>query len=417
MRTLLKRIALAMCCWLAAVLQAQTVALRAGSLIDPATGKVTRNQVILIKEKAIVEVGDHVTIPKDAEVVDLSNSWVMPGIMDAHTHTTAGGDERFQDLYSNYVREGTGFRSLRGLHTTQILLNAGITTVRDVGNEANYASVDLRRAINQGWFAGPTVLTAGKIIAPFGGQYRGIPPEQGAFWQFEYLDADSPEAVRAAVRKNIFYGVDLIKLVADYNRYQYSVEEIRAAVDEAHQAGLKVAVHVMGGKAADNVIEGGADSIEHGFYLTDDQLRRMKEKGIFLVGTDFPAAHLIRGGRADGQRIGDAIIDRLRRAYNLGVKMGFGTDIMIELPNTTRADMTWDYLGVWKAADVPPAEVLKCMTTNNAELFGMSKERGAIAPGFYADIIAMPESPLANLEALRGVHFVMKNGTIVRRPK
>ncbi len=409
-------IILLICCT-APALYAQTVALRAGNLIDPATGKVTRNQVILVRDKKIVEVGEHVAIPSDVEVIDLSTSWVMPGIMDAHTHITQGGEEHFRELNANYLREGTGFRSLRGLHTGQTLLKAGITTVRDIGNEADYAAVDLRRAIDQGWFVGPTVLTAGKIIGPYGGQTRGIPPEQGAFWQFEYLDADGPEAVRAAVRKNIYYGVDLIKLVADNSRYHYSVDELRAAVDEAHQAGLKVAVHVRGGRAADNVIEAGVDSIEHGFELTDDQMRRMKEKGIVLVGTDFPADHYLRGGVARGQQAGDAIVDRLHRAYNVGVTMGFGTDIVTEIPGKTRADMSWDYLAVWKAAGVPAAALLKCMTTNNSRLLGMEQVRGAIAPGLYADIIAMPQSPLADTEALRGVNFVMKNGAIVVRPK
>jgi imidazolonepropionase-like amidohydrolase len=398
------------------LLHAQTLVLRAGHLIDPAAGKVSQNQIILVRDKRIVEVGDHVAIPKDAEIVDLSRSWVMPGVMDAHTHITEGGLETWPEMKSLYLRESTGLRSLRGLHTGQVLLNAGITTVRDIGNEANYAAVDLRNALRQGWFVGPTVLTAGKIIAPFGGQVSGISPEQGPYWQYEYIDADSPEAVRAAVRKNIYYGVDVIKLVADEFSYYYSVEEVRAAVSEAHNAGLKVAVHVMGGKAADNVIEAGVDSIEHGFFLTDEQLRRMKEKGMFLVGTDFPTAHFVQGKLTNGQEWGEKIVDRLRRAYNVGVKMGFGSDIVMDFPGTTRATMTWDYLGVWKAAGVPPAEVLKCMTTNDAELLGIAKDRGAISPGLYADIIAMPDSPLENLEALRGVHFVMKNGTIVRQP-
>jgi len=417
MRKHWKCIALALCCWLAGVLHAQTIALRAGNLIDPATGKVAQNQVVLIKDRKIVEVGDHVAIPQEAQVIDLSSSWVMPGVMDAHTHITEGGVERWQDLDTIYLRESSGLRSLRGLHTGQALLNAGITTVRDIGNEANYAAVDLRRAINRGWFVGPTVLAAGKIIAPYGGQTGGIPPEEGTYWQFEYIDADSPEAVRAAVRKNIYYGVDVIKLVADNARYHYSVDEVRAAVDEAHHAGLKVAVHVLGGEAADNVIEAGVDSIEHGFFLTDDQLRRMKSKGMFLVGTDFPTTHFVRGGLPEGQKWGEAIVDRLKRAYAIGVKMGFGSDIVMDFPNTTRADMTWDYLAVWKAAGIPPAEVLKCMTTNDAELLGISKERGAIAPGLFADIIAMPQNPLADTEALRRVNFVMKNGTIVRQVK
>ncbi|HEY3927647.1 MAG TPA: amidohydrolase family protein [Candidatus Koribacter sp.] len=403
--------------FLPTLLAAQTVAIRAGHLIDPASGKVSQNQVILVRDKKIVEVGDHVSIPAGTAVLDLSNSWVMPGIMDAHTHITEGGEEKWRELTANYLREGTGFRSLRGLHTAQILLNAGITTVRDIGNEANYAAVDLKRAINEGWFIGPTILSAGKIIAPYGGQNGGIPAEQGEFWKFEYLQADSPDEVRAAVRKNIYYGVDVIKLVADEFPYYYSVDEIKAAVQEAHAAGYKVAVHVLRPEAAANVIEGGADSIEHGFFLTDDELRRMKEKGMFLVGTDFPAEHFIRGGLPNGKEWGEKIIDRLHRAYVIGVKMGFGSDIVMDFPGTTRATMTWDYLAVWKAAGVPPVEVLKCMTTNNAELLGISKERGAIATGQYADIIAMPRNPFDDTEALRGINFVMKNGTVVVQPK
>lgn len=400
----------------AAPVWAQTVAIRAGNLIDPATGTVAKGQIILVKDKKIVEVGPAVAIPKDAEVVDLSGEWVMPGIMDAHTHITQSV-KYFRDLDANYLREDTAFRAMRGLWTGQLLLKAGITTVRDVGNDANFATVALRRAIDRGWFVGPTVLTAGKIIAPFGGQSGGIPPEIGPFWQFEYYDADNIDEIRKAIHENIFYGADLIKLVADNSAYHYSVEEIRAAVEEAHHAGRAVAVHVMGGEAASNVIEGGVDSIEHGFFLTDDQLRRMKEKGIFLSGTEFPTAHFAAGEMPGAETMGKAIVDRLARAYKIGVKMAFGTDIVTDAPNETRADMTWDYLAIWTKAGVPPAEILKCMTTNNAELFRIAKERGAIAKGLFADIIAMPDSPLDNIESLRKVNFVMKNGAVVRMPK
>ena len=395
---------------------AQTVAIRAGNLIDPATGTVAKNQIILVKDKKIVDVGSSVAIPDGAEIVDLSNEWIMPGVMDAHTHITQSV-QYFHELDSNYLREDTPLRALRGLWTGQELLNAGVTTVRDVGNDANFAAVALRRAIDRGWFVGPTVLTAGKIIAPFGGQTRGIPQEIGPFWQFEYYDADNVDEIRKAVRENIYYGADLIKLVADNSDYHYSVEELRAAVDEAHHAGRAVAVHVLGGEAASNVIEAGVDSIEHGFFLTDDQLRRMKEKGMFLSGTEFPTAHFEAGQMRGAKEMGAAIIDRLTRAYKIGVKMAFGTDIVTDAPNETRADMTWDYLAVWRAAGVPPAEILKCMTTNDAELFRISKERGAIAKGLFADIIAMPASPLENIESLRKVNFVMKNGAIVRKPK
>jgi imidazolonepropionase-like amidohydrolase len=395
---------------------AQTVAIRAGNLIDPATGTVAKNQIILVKDKKIVDVGPNVAIPNDAEIVDLSNEWIMPGVMDAHTHITQSV-QYFRELDANYLREDTAFRALRGLWTGQELLNAGVTTVRDVGNDANFAAVALRKAIDRGWFVGPTLLTAGKIIAPFGGQTRGIPQEIGPFWQFEYYDADNVYEIRKAVRQNIYYGADLIKLVADNSDYHYSVEELRAAVDEAHHAGRAVAVHVLGGEAASNVIEAGVDSIEHGFFLTDEQLRRMKEKGMFLSGTDFPTAHFEAGQIGGAKIMGAAIVDRLTRAYKIGVKMAFGTDIVTDAPNETRVDMTWDYLAVWRAAGVPPAEVLKCMTTNDAELFRISKERGAIAKGLFADIIAMPASPLDNIESLRKVNFVMKNGAIVRKPK
>jgi imidazolonepropionase-like amidohydrolase len=401
----------------ASSLAAQTVALKVGHLIDPATGGVADRQVVLVKDGKITGVGAALPIPAGAEVVDLSEAWVMPGIMDAHTHVTFGAPEWKEMGAANYVREGTGFRALRGLHTAQVLLRAGITTVRDIGNEANYAGVDLRRALGAGWFEGPTIQSAGKIIGPTGGQLGGLTFEAGPVWQFEYLDANSPDEVRKAVRQNLYYGANVIKLVSDSNRYFYSLAEIQAGVEEAHRAGVALAVHVMGGEAARNVILGGADSIEHGFYLSDELLKLMKEKGTFLVGTDFPEAHFLAGGGfPGGKEDAAAILDRLRRAYRIGVKMGFATDIVIDMPGKTRADMTWDYLAVWRAAGIPNAHVLKCMTTWNAELLRIQDQRGAIRPGLWADVIAMPKNPLEDTEALRGVNFVMKNGKVIRRP-
>jgi imidazolonepropionase-like amidohydrolase len=194
------------------------------------------------------------------------------------------------------------------------------------------------------------------------------------------------------------------------------------AVEEAHAAGRPVAVHVYGGPAADSVIRGGADSLEHGFELTDEQLRLMKEKGTFLVGTDFPAAHLAglspsNDVLANAEVLGKKIIDRLGRAHRIGVKMAFGSDTVTEMPGRTRADMMFDYLAVWRAAGVPPADILKAMTANGAELLRIDKERGSIAAGQFADIIAMPADPLQDVESLRKINFVMKNGKIVRSPK
>jgi imidazolonepropionase-like amidohydrolase len=393
---------------------AQTVAIRAGNLIDPATGSVAKNQIILVKDQKIADVGSSVAIPADAQIIDLSNEWVMPGIMDSHTHITFLLPNMNTPLDANYLEVSRGMRVLQGLKTAQTLLNAGITTVRDVGNEAAYASVDVRNAINKGWFTGPTILTSGKIIAPFGGQSAGIPPEAGYTWRYEYIDADGPAEIRKAVRQNIFYGADLIKLVSDNSDYFYSEEEIRAAADEAHKAGRALAVHCYRKEEADNVINGGADSLEHGWYLTDDQLRLMKAKGTFLAGTEFPEAHFVQGGYPDGKAVSAAALDRLHRAYAIGVKMVFSTDIVTAMPGESRADMAWDYLAGWRRASVPPAAVLKAMTTNAAELLRIQKERGAIASGLFADIIAMPASPLDDTEALRKINFVMKNGAVIR---
>jgi imidazolonepropionase-like amidohydrolase len=400
---------------------AQLMAIRAGNVVDPATGTIAKNQIILVKDGKIVGLGPKVNIPAGAEVIDLSNAWVMPGLMDAHTHLTYNFLGPGVGIEAIYLTESTAMRAFRGLRNAQNVLHAGFTTIRDVGNDANYAAVDLRKAINKGWFTGPTVLTSGKIIAPFGGQSAHIPPEQGLFWLYEYIDADNVDEIRKAVRQNIYYGADLIKLVTDNSAFFYSVEEIRAAVDEAHAAGLPVSVHVMGGEAARNVILGGADSIEHGFQLSDEELKLMKDKGTWLVSTDFPEAHLaaldptgtIFGVSAKEMAAG--IIDRLKRAHQIGVKLVFGTDSVADLPGKNRADMMLDYLAGWQAAGIPPAETLRAMTTDAAQLLRIDKKRGTIAAGWAADIIATPSNPLDNIQALRQVKFVMKDGKVVRR--
>ena len=403
-------------------LRAQTTAIRAGHLIDPATGGVSANQIILVKDGKIAAVGATVEVPKGATVVDLSGSWVLPGLMDAHAHITFGQGPPLS-IEATYLAEGSAMRVLRGLRYARMLLEAGFTTIRDAGNEANYASIDLRRAIERGWFPGPTIVTMGKIIAPFGGQSHLVPPEMGPFWHFEYIDADTPDEVRKAVRRNIFYGAQAIKMVCDNNAYHCSVEEVAAAAREAHGAGLPVSVHVMGGEAARNVILGGADSIEHGFELSDELLQMMKDKGMVLVSTDFPYEHLaatFAPGNAygiDPKKMSAAIVDRLKRAQRIGVRLAFGTDTVVDLPGRTRGDMMLDYLDVWASAGITPSATLKAMTTTSAELLRVQDARGAIAVGRAADIIATPENPLERIQALRKVHFVMKEGQVIRGPK
>ncbi len=399
----------------------QVTAIRAGHLIDPATGKVSENQVIVVKDGKIESVSG--SVPAGAQLIDLSKQWVMPGLMDAHTHITmnlppAPAGVSAWEAY--LAKESSALRALEGLHQAEDVLQSGFTTIRDVGNAANFADTALRQAIEKGWFVGPTIINAGKIIAAFGGQSHGYAPEQGRLWDFEYLDADNPAETRKAIHKDIYYGAKVIKLVADNENYVYTEEDIRAAADEAHKAGLKLAVHVYGGPAATNVINGGADSIEHGFGLSDEQLQLMKQKGTYLAGTDFPYEHMVAFGSMvpiNAKQESDRILDRLARAYKIGTKMAFSTDTVANLPGKNRGQMAMDFLGVWTKAGVPAPEILKAMTANCAELLGIQKERGAIAAGQYADIIATAANPLQNIEALRDVVFVMKEGHVVKSPK
>ena len=409
------------CVALAEPLAAQIYAIHAGAVIDPARGTVDRGQTVVVTDGRITAMGPQVAAPAGATPIDLSKEWLMPGLMDAHTHLTltevVGGSAPFESFY---ILESSAYRALRGLHNAMDVLGAGFTTVRDVGNAADYAMDDVRRAIDGGWYTGPTIITSGKIIAPYGGQSHGIPPEQGRFWKYEYLDADSPDEMRKAVRANLYQGAGVIKLVLDNNRYHYSVDEIRVAVEEAHHAGVPVSVHVFGGEAADNAIEAGVDSIEHGFFLTDAQLKRLHDKGIVLVSTDFPRAHLDVIGTSGGilpppEVLAPKIIDRLRRAHRLGVRLVFGSDTVMDVAGRSRADLMFDYLAVWREAGVPAADLLKAMTSEAAKLLRVEGERGRLAVGLAADLVAMPADPLADTESLRRIDFVMKNGHIVRQ--
>ncbi len=405
---------------LSAPVLAETVAIRAGHLVDPTTGLVTDDQIVLVREGKIVEVGPSVKITEGAEVVDLSNAWVFPGLMDAHTHLAMGlppapPGESLWEIY--LLKESTAFRTARAIHHARVLLEGGFTTVRDIGNEGNFAMTAVRQAQAKGWVSGPTIFSVGKIIAPFGGQSYRIAPEQGPFWHYEYFDADTPDEIRKAVRQNIYYGANAIKMVADNSAFHYSEEEIRAGVEEAHGAGLTVGVHVYVDDAARSVILGGADSIEHGFRLSDEVLELMKEKGTVLVGTDFPYEHLMQAGQTlprDEKETANTILDRLRRAHRVGVKMAFGTDVVVDTPGRTRLDKMLDYLDVWITAGIPAPKILKCMTTNVAELLWIDDERGAVKAGFAADIVATPVNPLENIHTLRDVHFVMKDGEVIK---
>jgi len=387
----------------------EIVAIKAGKLLDPETGKTTANQIILVEENKIKEIGGNVSIPAEAKIIDLSKATVLPGLFDAHTHlcmaVIPGRDQG--NYYFTTLLDTTGYRAIEGVANGMAMLQSGFTTVRDIGNAGNYADTDLRHAIEAGWVQGPTIVNAGIIIAPYGGQFH-LQPEKRDLAAPEYLFADTRDEMRKAIRQNIHFGSKVIKIVVDDQSYIYSTEDIRFMIAEAHAAGLKLAAHCWTHAGAHNAAEAGVDSIEHGFRMTDEDLQLAKKNNVTLVGTEFTE----KLTTSEQHKIW---VDRLRRAYKIGVNMAFGTDVIDALPGETRGTLAVDYIQSWIEAGVPAADTLRAMTVNAARLLGVDKERGFLKPGMAADIIATPENPIEDIRALKRVSFVMKDGAIIKQ--
>lgn len=405
-----------------AVGRAQSViALKAGQLVDPATGAISRDQVILVEAGKITAVGSSasVAIPPNAQVVDLSKRTVLPGFFDVHTHLclnlkTQGGNglqALLNSLLAATAIETTAYRSIEGVSNALEMLRSGFTTVRDVGNAGNYADTALRRAIEDGLVPGPTVVNAGRIIAPYGGQYHGIPPERADIGIPEYLYADTPDEMRKAVRENVTFGAKVIKIVVDDQPYLYTADDVRILVREAAAAGMKVAAHCGTDAGSRIAAEGGVASVEHAYRATNPTLELMKAKSVYLVGTDFTRQASHEMGMDEYH---EWVVDRLKRAYQIGVPVAFGTDVCFVKDGETRGTLSTEFVNSFVEAGVSPRQILQAMTTSAAKLMGMEKERGAIAPGYWADIVATPENPLQNIDAVRHVAFVMKGGKVIR---
>jgi len=398
-------------------LQAQNTVIKAGHLFDSRTGKFLDNQIIIIKNGRIAQVGANLAYGQIDKVIDLSKSWVLPGLMDCHVHITSNYPYRkFSGMEDIYDKESSAFRALRGAHNAELFLKSGFTTIKDIGNDANYATADVIKAIRQGWIKGPTIFYSGKIIAPYGGQTAGINPENEKAWEFEYIDADTDDEIIKAIRKNIYFGANVIKMVQGDQRYFYTEANIRTATNEAHRAGVKLTVHVFEGEPARNVILGGADAIEHGLFLEDSLLQMMKDRGTFLVSTDLTFNNMYAYGldSSSAKQFTDGILDRLKRAYKIGVKMAWGTDVIIDLPGKNRVESNLEILKHWKAAEIPPSYILQTMTVYAAELLGIEKSRGILEKNYWADIIALKNNPLENIDAIKNVHFVMKQGEVIK---
>jgi imidazolonepropionase-like amidohydrolase len=390
----------------------RVIAIKAGKLVDPEKGTTAANQIILVRGRKIEAVGANVQIPADAQIIDLSKSTIMPGLFDAHTHLcmTVKKDRDAGSYYITTLLDSTPYRAIEGVANARDMLSAGFTTIRDVGNSGNYADTALREAIERGVVPGPTMLNAGRIIAPYGGQFH-LQPEKKDLATPEYAFADTHDEMLKAIRENIHYGATLIKIVVDDQKYIYSVDDIRFMVEETHRAGLKLAAHCWTHAGAHNAAEAGVDSIEHGQMMTNEDLQLARKNHVVLVGTDFTAL----AARASGfPELHTVFVDRLKRAYQIGVTMAFGTDVIFTLPGETRGTLAAEYVNSWTEAEVPPKETLQAMTINAARLLGVDGERGAIKPGLAADIIAMPENPLDNIQAVRKVSFVMKDGNVFK---
>ena len=398
--------------------EAQVTAIRAGKVVDPETGTVLNNQTILVEGRDIKAIGADVKIPAGAAVIDLSKEFVLPGLFDAHTHLCMNMQHKrdANGYYITTLRDSTGLRAIQGVANARSMLEYGFTTVRDIGNAANYADTDLRRAIEQELVPGPTIINAGRIIAPYGGQFQ-MQADKQDLGNPEYFYADTRDELKKAIRENVHYGALIIKLVVDDQRYIYSVDDIKFVIEEAHLAGLKVAAHAWTEKGARNAAEAGVDSIEHGVRINDETLLIAKSKNIALVPTPFTETDAREGGNPGGLKEIDKkwFADVVRRANKIGVTLVFGPDVIFSTKEYPRGRLSIETIDNWKEAGIPASVILQALTTNAAKLLGVEKTRGFLKAGMRADIIAVNDNPLNKIETLKMVGFVMKNGKVFKQ--
>lgn len=400
--------------------RAQVIAIKAGTVLFPDTGKSATNQELLVEGGKITAIGASVQVPAGAKTIDLSEYTVLPGLMDAHTHLCATVDDKWDlgDFWIMAIQRRQGFRAILGARHAREMLEAGFTTVRDLGNAGDYLDADLAKAIRFGIVPGPNVIYAGRIIAPYGGQFWDIPAERQMLQNPEYSFADSRDELRRAIRENIYFGAQVIKIVVDAQPYIYSAEDIRFVVDEAHAASVPVAAHVQTERGAHNAVEGGVDSIEHAWKISDSDLALARKKGIALVPTDTPERLFANYGMdaAQAKRVYTAHRERLKRAFQGGVPIVFGTDIMFDVKGRSRGDLAIDFVDPLVDAGLTPADILQSMTSGAAKLLGVANQRGTLRAGAAADLIAVRGNPLSDIHALREVVFVMKDGVVFREP-
>ncbi len=399
----------------ASVAGAQVTAIKAGRLVDPDAGTVSANQVILVENGKFTAIGTNLAIPAGAQVIDLSSLTVLPGLVDAHNHLALTYKEFPENnvYYMTYVLESTPLRAIQAASNGIQMLASGFTIVRDMGNNANYADVALRMAIEQGWLPGPTIIPSGLIIGGMGGQFWPTPEmvKDHNIVYPEYLDADTPDEIVKAVRQNALFGARVIKICVDCKPWGYSVDDIRLFIREAAKAGLKVEGHVQTVEGGKRAVEAGIWSIAHDRGMTDSLHKEMARKGVWRAGTETP---LSLTGHTTQQRY-DFTVRSLRNAWENKAPLTFSTDADYWVKGKTRGEVAIEFIETWKAAGIPARDILRAMTTNGFKVSETETTRGPIKAGMLADLIAVRGNPLDQIDALRDVQFVLKNGMVFKR--
>lgn len=406
----------------AAQVHANEMVIRAGHLIDTASGKQLGPTMISIKDGRIMAVAANVERPPGASFIDLSDYTVLPGLIDSHTHLTISTDN--QDPLAE-LEHTAAERAFGSVPNARAVLMAGFTTVRDLGAYRALVDVALRDAINRGDVVGPRMLVAGAYVTITGGAgaVTGFAPDVTLPWDLRYGTANSPTEVRERIRTLAGQRVDVIKMFAtgailthnsNPGGREATPDELAAAVDEAHNFGLKVAVHAHGAEGIKAAIRAGAASIEHGTLMDDEGRALMKQHGTYLVptlevrecvGTNYPPEFVAKANQVMASQL-----QNFRKAVAAGVRIAFGTDIGV-CP-FGRNGREFNFM---VANGMTAMQAIRSATVSAADLLGISARVGSLEPGKLADLIAVRGDPLADVRLLENVPFVMKEGRIYKQ--